>query len=525
MMHGPERVTKPSWLVGHRHLVMAGLLVVAIVPLLATPVLPLIDFYDHLARFYVLAHVGSSSLLQLHYQSHWMLQPDIGADLIGTPLLRILPPLAAGHVLAAAISAILYSGVLYFNRALTGRASLLVALLLLPLLYSYVFNWGFTNFLLGLGLAFWAAGWWVSRRDRPRLAVPVACILSVIIFLCHGLAFALYGVIVAALEVSFWWSGGSRRLSSLARMLGLLLLQAAVPFALFLVWYLHQAPGAPITLTTGAREISAGSAQAPPFRGFHRFSTVFRVEEGPSLWLDIFTFAAQIALGAFLVWRGRLVIARPAWLLIGIGLLFVVITPAAMFGVYYIVDRMPLFVALCLLGALSFHPGRAQLSTSVALGTLAVLVCVRLLAVTAAWRSYDGQYREFQAIAARIPPGSLTLNVMVGSGHHETDVPRCEMYGPLLIALHGQIGPLFAFQGQHPILLKGALKEAVETLENRAPVPGAHAADYDPYIRAAAASGFSHLLVCNAQLLRQPFPDAVTVIEKTPHFALLKAVE
>ena len=39
----------------------------ALIPLLVTPVLPLIDFYNHLARFFVLAHLGSSSALQAHY--------------------------------------------------------------------------------------------------------------------------------------------------------------------------------------------------------------------------------------------------------------------------------------------------------------------------------------------------------------------------------------------------------------------------------------------------------------------------
>ena len=524
MAQPPQRVTKPSWPTDHPRLVMAGLFLVAMVPLMVTPVLPLIDFYDHIARFFVLAHVRSDALLQLYYQAHWVLQPDIGTDLIGAPLLHVLPPLAAAHLMAAGILAILYGGVLYFNHALTGRASLLVALLLLPLLYSYVFNWGFANFLFSLGLAFWAAGWWISQRHRPLLAMPVACMASVIVFLSHGLAFALYGVIVASLEIGFFLNAPHRKPYALLRALGLLLLQAVVPVGLFLIWYVHHDPGAPITFSAGTL-FPGGGESAPPFHGYHRFSTVFRVEEGPFLWLDILTFALQLFLGAALVWRKNLDIARPAWLLIAIGSVFIAITPAAMFGVYYIVDRMPLFVMLCLLGALSFRPGPWRRETRAIITALVLIAVARLIAIAWDWRAYDGQYREFQTIAARIPPGSLAMNVMVGSGHHETAVPRCEMYGPLMIALHGQIAPLFAFQGQHPLLLKGPLKKAVETLESRVPVPGERARDYRPYIRAAAASGFDYLLVCNAHLLRHGFPDNVTVMEKTSHFALLKAMK
>src|SRR6185369_11860212 len=119
-------------------------------------------------------------------------------------ILGILPPLLAAKVIAIFILAVLYSGVLYFHRALTGHASLLVAVLLLPLLYSYIFNWGFANFLLGLGLTFWGAGWWLSKRHNPRLAVPVACLWSILIYFSHGATFALYGILLASLGIGFY---------------------------------------------------------------------------------------------------------------------------------------------------------------------------------------------------------------------------------------------------------------------------------------------------------------------------------
>ena len=502
-------------------LIMAGMFLAALAPLMVTPVLPLIDFYDHLARFYILAHVDSNALLQNHYAAHWVVMPDIGTDILSTPLLRLVPPLAAAHIIAAVIMAILYSGVLYFHRALTGRHSLLVAALLLPLLYSYIFNWGFANFLLSLGLAFWAAGWWLSMRHRPRLAVPVACLLSVLIFLSHGMAFALYGIMTAMLEIGFFLNRPDRRFIDLVRSLSLLLVQAIIPLLLFAIWYRHQAPGEMITLSANLSQEALAEAQ-PVFRGFHRLSTVLRVEEGPAFWFDAATFIIQLAVIGFLIRRGQATIARPAWLLIGLAALFILITPAALFGVWYIVDRMPLFAGLCLLGALSFSAGPWTPQARAAGGVLAGVVVLRLIAVTASWQSYAGHYREFTTIAQKIPQGSLTMGVMVGAGHHETEVPRCEMYAPLLIAQHDQIAPLFAFQGQHPLLLTGALKEATERLERAERVPYANATDYGPYMTAAGAAGFEYLLVCNAHLLQRPVPANLDVVAQTPHFALLR---
>src|SRR5215469_8415449 len=191
-------------------LALVGLFLLALLPLFATPVLPLIDFYNHLTRFYVLAHLSGDPVLQAHYAAHWALLPDVGVDVVGVPLLSVLPPMMAGHVIAALLMANLYAGALYFHYRLTGRHSLLVALLLLPLLYSYILNWGFANFLMGLGLAFWAAGWWLSHRDRIVSAAIGSSIWSLLIFFSHGIAFLLYGILVASLEVGFFLAAPER---------------------------------------------------------------------------------------------------------------------------------------------------------------------------------------------------------------------------------------------------------------------------------------------------------------------------
>jgi len=133
---GPLRTDHPIIKEKGRRLPMAAaaLFAAAMIPLLLTPVLPLIDFTNHLARFFVLSRIGASDFLQAHYQTHWVLLPNIGADLLAVPLLHVLPPLIAGHAIVIVILAMLYGGVLYFRRALTGERSLLAALLLLPLL-------------------------------------------------------------------------------------------------------------------------------------------------------------------------------------------------------------------------------------------------------------------------------------------------------------------------------------------------------------------------------------------------------
>lgn len=263
-------------------LAMAGMFALALLPLLATPVLPLIDFYNHLARFFVLSHLHESAVLQAHYAAHWALLPDVGVDVVGVPLLAVLPPMAAGHVIAALLMGNLYAAALYFHRRLTGAHSLLVAVLLLPLLYSYVFNWGFSNFLMGLGLAFWAAGWWIAHRGNQALSVAGSCVWSLLIFFSHGIAFVLYGVLVAALEVGFFLQGSERTPLLLLRRLMLVAVQAILPVTYFLFWKFGLAGGAksPSWPTPRRRLFSRGwRAPSPitsrPSSGWRRARSVF----------------------------------------------------------------------------------------------------------------------------------------------------------------------------------------------------------------------------------------------------------
>ena len=503
----------------------AGLFILAMLPLLATPVLPLIDFYNHLARFFVLSRIGASQFLQAHYQAHWTLLPNIGADMLAVPLLYVLPPLIAGHAIVIAILAVLYGGVLYFRRALTGDGSLLAALLLVPLLYSYILNWGFANFLLGLGLAFWAAGWWLRHRGRPRMAVPVSCVLALLVFFCHGIAFILYGLLLALLETALFFpsrrpGGAPRRMGELVRALALLAVQAILPATYFLAWKAGVMGGVPVDALPAHRE---------PFLtwlardAFNHLEAILRVEEGPSLWFDIATLMLQAGVIGFLMWRGRVWLARAVWLAVGVAMLMALVPIPPMFGMAFIADRLPLFAALVVIGGLCVRQGAWAGAERIAAAALIAIVCARLAAIAVSWHGYAQIYREYAAVASQIPPRKLTVPVNVGEGNHETKIPRSEMFGPLLIIQREQAGPLFADPNQQPLLLKGPLKAATDRLAAR---PGGRAGIYlDPYryVMAAAASGFDYMLVANAQLLTRPLPPELPMVAHTSHFILLRA--
>jgi hypothetical protein len=510
---------------GRALLLLALVFVLALAPVALTPILPTIDFYNHLARYFVLSHPHFNGVISRSYSPNWSLLPNIGMDVIGTALLRVAPPMLAGRLLAVLVMLVQYSGVIAFGRQLTGRYSILVGVLLAPLLYSYIFVWGFSNFLLGLGLTFWAAAWWLASRRRLLVATPVACLLAILIFLAHGLTFALYGLLLGALEIGFFLNARERRLADAAKTLAALCAQAVVPVILFLSAPTSHAPGGVTNAGESARRLAHDGLLLHRIGELfvYRIQTVVRVAEGPAVWFDVATMAATIFILAVMALRGRLSIPRPAWPALALGLLLIAVTPPALFGSGYVADRMPLFFALLTVGALDCRLQRSFFD-KICAGVLVAMVTARIIWIGSVWAGYGQDFAEFRSVARLIPADRLVVGINISLAEHATPAHRCEMYPPLLVPLNGDAAPIFAIPGQQPISIVGDLRKAIDETPSpyglRDPDAPAFASRY---IAAANAGGhFGYLLICGAERLTQPFPAGTRVLSKTRHFVLLQ---
>lgn len=486
----------------------------ALVPLLATPVLPMIDFYNHIARYQVLAHIGDDPFLAANYRAAWALLPNIGLDLLAMLLVPLVPAATLPHLIVAIILLVQLSGAVALNRALTGRTQALVALLAVPLLYSFILGWGFANFLFGLGLALWALAWWVTQRDRPWRALRLSAPIAIVILLVHGLAFALYGLALAGLEFGFWWQGRPRRLAGLLAALPPLLAQAIIPVTLFLASRTSSA--AVSNAGDSARRLAASGDLSGRLwhLASYRLTTIVRVAEGPSFAFDLAGFTLTLLLLALAWRRGALRLVPAALPVLGIAALLVALTPPALFGVGYVADRMPLFAALLLVAALEVRAEPAWLIA----GVLA-LVGVRVAAISTDWQLLAADDRDFRRVAAALPRHALVETVITRSGRLDT-APRCQMYGPRLIAEYHAAGRLFAYAGQQPLALAGPLAAHVAAAP-RPPVAERSRSDYAARLVATAArAGFPWLLLCDGAAV--PLPPGGCPIAAAGRFTLIR---
>ncbi|RAK66565.1 hypothetical protein DJ019_10020 [Phenylobacterium kunshanense] len=417
-----------------------------------------------------------------------------------------------------------YTGILFFNRQLTGRASLAVAVLSIPLLYSFIFTWGFMNFLLGLGLVFWGAGWWLLARDKPRIAIPVACVIAIAIFLTHGVAFALYGLLLGGLELGIFATAARRSLADLMRSMLALAVQAIAPAILFAISPTSGNPQGLTNADEAVRRLASQGALNDRMLEliWYRLTTVVRVAEGPSFAFDLVAAGLVTITLALLFMRKSVTLPRLVWPALAIGALLVLITPPALFGVGYVSDRMPLFLAMLAVASLRFSEMRTDRVAAALTMGLAALVAVRLAALTVAWQPYRDDLAAFRRVAEHIPPHSLVGFVNLANDHRIDGSSRCEMYGPLLIPLAGQATPIFAFGTQQPITIVGPLKAAISALP---PPSGSRSGLFRGQRRIAAmaqAGKFEFALICAPERLSAPLPASAVLTAQEGRFALIR---
>lgn len=181
-----------------------GLLALACaVPLLLPAMPPLVDLYGHMARYRVLADLPHSPELQRYFAVDWRPAGNLGVDLLVLPLARLLPLEVAVKLAVSAIPVLTAGGILILSRIVHGRISPL-AVAALPLIYSFVFHFGFVNFALGQALALLLLAAWGGRvrTARPLARALLLGLGAMIVWLAHAAAWGAALLMLAGWELA-----------------------------------------------------------------------------------------------------------------------------------------------------------------------------------------------------------------------------------------------------------------------------------------------------------------------------------
>ncbi len=469
--------------------------ILCLVPALTAPALPLVDFYAHAVRYAILADAGRDPWLAENYRIAWKLLPNLGLDVLGTALFRVLPPLAAARAVVLFAIAAPFAGVLVLARCLHGQVSVLALALAGILAHSFILGWGFANFLLGLGLALAALGLWIGGRDAPRRQLMVAVAAGVVIFLTHGFVFALWGLLLASVELAEAVDGGARGLRTLPRRVLRLLLVAVLPAGLFLASATAGGGGGMAGAFNGvAAHLQDGSlASRLSAEAWLRADAMLRVAESGWPPADrLFGLALWGFLAAGLA-AGHLRLDRRLRIAVAGGAALVVLTPPSLFGVGHLAERMPL-VLLAILAAGLTPVRQAARGRAVALA-LVVLLPLHLLMVTLVWARAGESYRDFLAAAERLPAHRLGAPAFASGNRSRDSHLACKPLSFLLDLDRGLAVPTFANPTQQPLRITGPLAAAMAAYDAReAAMPGLSGS---AQAAALMASGFDVVVLCH----------------------------
>jgi hypothetical protein len=361
-----------------------------LLPLAVVTIPPLHDYPFHLARADIIAAQFGQVDHPTHYRIGSFLLPNVAMDVVTLGLTAFLPPIVAGRVFLALVLLLMFSGVMALHRAVHGRLSpwpLLAAFFL----YNFIFLYGFTNYLFGLGMTFWGAAIWLATGRCTALArIAIGTIVGVITLFCHLMAFGLLAAIIGGLAVTeafFTWRE-SRRID---------------------LWPLVIA-GAPLMITLGvfiAVSPAAGEA-AQPFI-YHAWIgwkplMARRATLSPFPWLDLATIgpiAAMLVIGAV---RPGLRVSRIMLLPLALLALTFVAMPYSLFGSLYGDTRLPIAVLLAAVAAVDPRPMKAA---PLILGSvLAILLLAsRQIAIAQYWRGEAAVIESYRNAFDRLPDG------------------------------------------------------------------------------------------------------------------------
>jgi len=426
-------------------LVFSALFVLAAIPVSLSTILPLVDYPDHLARMYLLAHLPDSPTLQTYYATDWHPLPNLAMDAIVPILSRVIPLVSAGKLFVLATFLLLAGGVAALHRVLAGRWTLWPCLAF-SLLYNRVFLWGFLNYLFGVGLALCAFAAWIALRERSAATrMIVSAVFCLATYFSHLMAYGVLGLLIFGYEVGLLW----RHRAAVAQWAGGLLV-AGLPFV----------PPLAILMIGSAGAVSGATHFGSPWR---KLDLLFSIFDNYSRPFDVACFV--LALGAFAVgaWRRWIRLdPRMALPLSLLGLAFLAL-PSQLFTGSGADHRLPLVLALVGVAATSWVGPEPRIERRFLAGALALFL-LRLGVVTASWHASDREYAAVLAAFETVPMGSRIAVAFPPGALHVDATPLAHLPTWAIAQREAFVPILMAFPTQQPVSLKQPYRDLAALL-------------------------------------------------------------
>ncbi len=368
---------------------------VSLVPIWSVKYLPMVDLPQHAAQIFLWRHIseeahGFSEVYELE-----MTSPYLAAHAILRLLALALPLPAATRVMASLAVIALPLAMLHLYRR--GKSDVWAALAGFPLAYGFAFYWGFTNYLVAVpvGLVFVTAALDYARRPARRDGFGLAA-FAFVLFLCHGLVFALCVPIVV---LGVWAQCRDPRQA----LRGLWpLVPAALAIGIWVAWLGSTDPNA----------APPPQWSEPPWQ---------RLRDLPALVVGAGRKQGIWWLGGLLVLLLPLVGGRPRlrepWRLVPAAtvLALFLAVPNYGLGTWFVYPRFAVFVAV--FGLMILRPAPALWRRRLGAALMLAFIAGWMIFLRGQFRAVDADGRQFDVLLERMEPARSVLGLNFDPGY------------------------------------------------------------------------------------------------------------
>jgi hypothetical protein len=396
-----------------------------LVPIWSVGYVPLVDYPNHLASAFVLAHLHDSAFhFSRFYASDWNTFPYLMMDWILVGLQWLVPIDVAGRLLLSLTAVSLPAAAWFFvRRANPGEESLAFWSLLIAE-NLYFFQYGFINMQLSLALCLVVLGVWLGYLARPRFAGwALLLLLTTALYFTHLMGFGVAGVVMSLYLL----------------LTGQRIRRWLLSWALFL-------PGCLFFLNSQSQLHSPWQVQ---FRGLGgKLSGVLSLVSGASPPIDFLTLVALLLALLAACSSNKELQWNRAWLGVAAGLFLLYWAFPARYAQGMNADRrlLPFFFVIALAGARLGRRGRQ-------LAVLAVLLfLLRTGTIERRFVSLQPQLSHMAESFGATPANARVLPLVGWEGGRPTPVRNFWAYG---VIDRGWLAPtLFHDPGVQPLQLK-----------------------------------------------------------------------
>lgn len=415
------------WLVG---LITA----LAILPVFLVELPAMNDYPGHLARMYLLASTGTPDQNPYYYFYLPYVYPNLAMDIVVPFLARFMDAASAAKAFLVLSQILVVSGAVALEMSVKKRHEF-AGFVGAAVLYSLPFAWGFLNFEFGVGLAMWGlASWFALENKESATRLFVHTLFCCSLFVCHLVAFALYGATLAFRE--FWCAfqqnaDWKSRCKALAILIG--------PAAVILVYY--------VTSTTNAAK------GAIEWHALTNFLSMLHSMNGYNAYLSIADIFAVAVLIYFML-KERCISFMPQgkWIAIGL-LILILVLPFHLLGGDFVGIRITIGALLVLPAFLIFRPTNQVLRFVPAL-VLSLIALVNAGHIANRWLAYRPEFAALQESFRQIQRGAFVLAGHANFKDDRFDKNAMSIMTAIALAAHYSnafIPTLFTIPGQQPL--------------------------------------------------------------------------